>query len=472
MSSGGGDGEASSSPVPGARAARPSESPPAARARRRQLLDGLIADYARRTENNLVWARLLLVTIGLIQIIYIDHAIGLVRVRLIASFVICGLAYAGLLLIRGLLARHLRQALAISVALDPLFVLALFLTSVIWPDASYVGVLHLVEIGVLPIAVVAAGCRFYTYLAVRGIWMGLLCGGALIAVDVERNGHLVPYASLDIIGAAGLFITAAILSLLIAHRSRRLVFDAARLALQNERARAGFRVYVSEQVAREVLDGSDDYISLDGKHRQVAILFCDLRDFTRYANTIEPSLLVLELNGYFEAMVPAVNQHGGVVDKFMGDAIMAVFSREDGAAEPAARAIRAAHDMHRRLAEHNQARAADGRPPLRHGVGIHAGWVVAGNVGTADRMQYTVIGDVVNVAARLEKATKDHGTWLLVSGTAWREAGRGALPAGLPELLPVGPLSLRGASDPMEAYAPPGPEAPAPAVTAPLRPRP
>ena len=422
----------------------------------------------------MVWARLVVLTVALVQIVEIGHAFGMARPRVVFTAVTYGAAYATLLIVWRLLRGHLRAALAISTAFDPLCVFALFLASVLWHDSNYHGVLHSVEIGVLPLAIVAAGCRYYRYLAVRGIWIAFLCGVTLVTLDVHLNREIVEYSLADAIGAAVLLVTASILSLLIANRTRRMVFDGARMAVQNARARAGFRVYVSDNVARQVLDGSDDHISLDGEHRHVVVLFCDLREFTRYANSIQPARLVMELNAYFEAVVPAIKELGGTVNKFMGDAIMAVFSREDGGSEPAARALAAAAEMHTSLVLHNQARATHGWPPLRHGVGIHAGWVVAGNVGTSDRMQYTVIGDVVNMAARLEKATKEMGTWLLVSGEAWQEALRGAEESGvsLPEVVPVGPLSLRGAAGPIEAYAAapvaetPAP-APVPAVTAP-----
>jgi adenylate cyclase len=289
---------------------------------------------------------------------------------------------------------------------------------------------------------------------VAGSVVAAAVGATLIAVDRIHNAALVRWHTLDLIAMVVLFMAAGILSRLIAVRTRRLVFDAARLAIENERARRRFRVYVAPEVAREALDSSSDHISLDGVQRHVAVLFCDLRDFTRYSNSAEPKQLVAELNAYFDAMVPAIQAHGGLVDKFMGDSIMAVFSREEGVAEPAARAILAAFAMHEGLSRHNQKRAASGLPPLRHGIGIHSGWVVAGNVGTTDRLQYTVIGDVVNVAARLEKATKDRSTWLLVSAACRDDALRedeGELPA----LALIGPIALRGVEGPFEAYGPP-----------------
>jgi len=130
---------------------------------------------------------------------------------------------------------------------------------------------------------------------------------------------------------------------------------------------------------------------------------------------MDPEQIVSELNEYFEAMVAAVTAEGGVVDKYIGDSIMAVFGAPRQHPDDATRAVRAAYGMEKALEKLNASRARRGWAPLRHGIGVHYGPAVAGNIGTTQRAQYTVVGDTVNVAARLESCTKEVGVPVLLS---------------------------------------------------------
>jgi adenylate cyclase len=143
-------------------------------------------------------------------------------------------------------------------------------------------------------------------------------------------------------------------------------------------------------------------------------------------------------------------REGGVVDKYIGDAIMAVFGAPRSSPDAAARALRAAQGMSRALEAHNAARAAKGLPPLKHGIGVHFGPVIAGNIGTQTRTQYTVIGDAVNLGSRLESATKELGVELLVS----RELRDAALAsaAALPALRPCGQIMVKGREQAVEVF--------------------
>ncbi|MEE8310931.1 MAG: adenylate/guanylate cyclase domain-containing protein [Candidatus Binatia bacterium] len=156
-------------------------------------------------------------------------------------------------------------------------------------------------------------------------------------------------------------------------------------------------------------------ISVRGERREVTILFADLIGFTAMSEQLEPEWVVRVLNGYFRAMSQAVTRHNGHVAKFMGDGIMALF----GAPEPnpwqTMDAVRAALEMRNTLAQYNDQLRAEEREPLTIAVGVHVGPVVAGVVGSTQLVEYTVIGDVVNTASRIERLTRHFGKDILIS---------------------------------------------------------
>jgi adenylate cyclase len=163
-------------------------------------------------------------------------------------------------------------------------------------------------------------------------------------------------------------------------------------------------------------------VELGGKELEVTIMFCDLRDFTAFSENRDAHDIVEILNEYFTEMVDCVMAEGGVVDKYIGDNIMAVFGAPVSRADDARRAVRASVKMRERLEKLNQRFEQGGRPRLRFGIGLHTGPVVAGNIGSQKRMEYTVIGDAVNVAARLETKTKELSTDLLISQATYERA--------------------------------------------------
>lgn len=142
--------------------------------------------------------------------------------------------------------------------------------------------------------------------------------------------------------------------------------------------------------------------ALGGEEKDVTILFCDIRRFTALAEELPATQVVELLNTFFSRMIQVILAHGGTVDKLMGDAVMALFGVPRAADSDPLRAVRCALDMHQALAELNHERAIRKLPPIEMGIGINSGSVVAGNIGSIDRMEYTVIGDNVNIAARLQ----------------------------------------------------------------------
>jgi adenylate cyclase len=148
----------------------------------------------------------------------------------------------------------------------------------------------------------------------------------------------------------------------------------------------------------------------------VSTLFSDIRDFTRLSESLGPAQTVSMLNEYFSYVEDVISNRSGVVDKYIGDAVMAVFGLAGQQPEDAENAVQAACDMRLVLGMLNQRRVAGGRPLLRIGVGVASGLVIAGNIGSPRRMDYTVVGDPVNLAARLESITKLYGSMVMICG--------------------------------------------------------
>ncbi len=214
----------------------------------------------------------------------------------------------------------------------------------------------------------------------------------------------------------GFWATEMLMSLILAgglamlvRRSRQLV---ERRALA-ERARASLARYFSPNVV-DRLSGSADALAIP-REQKVAVLFADIMGFTTLCERAEPDEVVALLRGYHDRLGQAVFDHGGTLDKYIGDGLMATFGTPDPAPDDAARALRCALAMIAALEDWNRERGATGLAPVRVGVGLHYGAVVAGDIGNARRLEYGVIGDTVNIASRLEHLTRGLGSPLVVS---------------------------------------------------------
>ncbi|WP_068073167.1 adenylate/guanylate cyclase domain-containing protein [Novosphingobium lentum] len=184
---------------------------------------------------------------------------------------------------------------------------------------------------------------------------------------------------------------------------------------EERRVRATMARYMSKEVADQLLEAGE--IELVGKDQEVSVLFSDVRGFTTISEALGARETVQLLNGYFTEMVDVIFDHGGILDKYIGDAIMALFGAPFPTDRDADNAIAVANAMMLRLAELNQRRAGSTLPALDIGVGIATGDVIVGNIGSIRRMEYTVIGDSVNLASRLEGANKAFGTKILIGET-------------------------------------------------------
>lgn len=173
--------------------------------------------------------------------------------------------------------------------------------------------------------------------------------------------------------------------------------------------------YLTPRVAEQVMALGEDALMV-GERKEVTILFSDIRGYTTLTENLGAAEVVSLLNQYFETMVEAVFNHEGTLDKFIGDALMAVFGAPLPLTENHAwKAVQAALEMRQRLEEFNQRRVIQKQPKIHIGIGISSGEVVSGNIGSHKRMDYTVIGDGVNLSSRLEAITKEYGCDIIIS---------------------------------------------------------
>jgi class 3 adenylate cyclase len=198
---------------------------------------------------------------------------------------------------------------------------------------------------------------------------------------------------------------------------------------ERERLQAAFGSYVDPEVARRVLDEGE---LLEGEEVEVSVLFVDIRDFTPFAESASAAEAVARLNEFFDLVVPILIKHGGHANKFVGDGVLGVFGAPDRLPDHADRALEAACEIAGAVEEKFGGR-------LQIGIGINSGPVIAGSIGGGGRLEFTVIGDPVNVAARVERTTRETGDTILLT-----EATRCLLTRESEELEPRGSMPLKG----------------------------
>ena len=206
-----------------------------------------------------------------------------------------------------------------------------------------------------------------------------------------------------------------------------------------------FSKYVSKEVLASIVSNPSQ-VTLGGQEKKLTILFSDIRGFTSISESLTPAELVKLLNRYFTSMTSEIIKHGGVVDKYIGDAIMAFWGAPLDDSSQEDNAYLAAKGMLERLKEFNQQIVSEGLPAIDIGVGIYTGLAVVGNVGSEERFDYTVIGDTVNVASRLEGVNKEYGTQLIIGETTQSELKY------KDELKYLGGVKVKGREEEVQVY--------------------
>jgi class 3 adenylate cyclase len=283
----------------------------------------------------------------------------------------------------------------------------------------------------------------------RQVWVNAACCALIIlearALDVWLHGAPVYVFTnallLTLVGAT----TGG--ALFIVSKTRTLIGEASTRHAEMQRVKDVLSRYVSRPVAEAVLQEQDAVPLGTGRRQRVTVMFTDIRGFTSLSERLAPEEVVAFLNTYFSRMVGAVFTFDGMLDKYIGDGMMAVFGAPIAHEDHALRAVKAAFRMRKELEALNVELKARGEPSLSIGIGLHTGECVIGNIGTEQRLDYTAIGDTVNTASRIEGLTKEHQVDILVSADTWREVQTMVLSRSLPA------VTLRGRSTPLDLYA-------------------
>ena len=194
--------------------------------------------------------------------------------------------------------------------------------------------------------------------------------------------------------------------------------DMAKGLEERDKVKETFNKFHNKEIAEKLLSGE---VKLGGERKEAVVFFSDVRGFTAMSESMQPEDVVEMLNEYMTEMVSIIRSHHGIVDKYVGDAIMALWGVPIGGVDDVYNAVMASLMMRKSLAALNEVRLSRGQNPLKIGMGVNIGPVIAGNIGSTEKMEYTVIGDTVNLASRIESMTKTYGTDLLVSEELYKK---------------------------------------------------
>jgi adenylate cyclase len=208
---------------------------------------------------------------------------------------------------------------------------------------------------------------------------------------------------------------------------------------------AAFSAFVPRELVRQLV-GPQNKLALGGRSQFLTVMFTDLESFSTWAESTPAQELLVRVSAYFEVVTRAVNQEAGTLDKFIGDGVMAFWGAPAVLEDHAYRACVAALRIQQGMDELNAQWAAQGLAPLHVRIGIHSDAVIVGNIGSLERMSYTVMGDGVNLAARLEGTNKEFGTRICISHSVFREAGERLL------LRRLGVVTVKGRRADMQVY--------------------
>ncbi|MEQ9364992.1 MAG: adenylate/guanylate cyclase domain-containing protein, partial [Leptospirales bacterium] len=234
------------------------------------------------------------------------------------------------------------------------------------------------------------------------------------------------------IAKAGIYVLAGVLTGRVTERNKNKLVEGFNALEERNHVTGVFGQHVSPAVVDELLRQGTRVRS---QLREVCVLFFDIRNFTSFSESRDPEAIFHHLNQVFSACIEAVNNNDGIINKFLGDGFMAVFGAPLSSGDDTANALRSAREIQKTLGEQF--------PDMRFGMGLHSGFAVTGNVGSAVRKEYTIIGDVVNVASRIEQLTKEYASTILISEDVLERAAR-ANPEAISDAVALGPVTVKG----------------------------
>ncbi len=267
-----------------------------------------------------------------------------------------------------------------------------------------------------------------------------------MCVPMLHGAELMGIMHLDSLMASGIF-TAADLSLFstIANQGALALKNAAlaRQVRDEAKTRVQLQRFLSPSLVDQVVSGNI-MLGKSARQEEVTVLFSDIRGFTRMSEMMEPGAILSLLNEYFEVMVDVLFRHDGTLDKYVGDALMALFGAPVPLPNAPHNAVSCALEMQARLEEFDRRSTAKGMPPFQIGIGIHTGPAVCGTLGSSKTLQYTAIGDTVNTSARLCSAAA--AGQVIISSATKAKLGRDI------KLAPLPPVTVKGKSKPLEIF--------------------
>jgi len=318
-----------------------------------------------------------------------------------------------------------------SASVDCLFVLA-----GVWLSMSNVGlsgnyVFIFPSVWLAPLVLTFGALRFnpllqayITFIIVAGLFLLVRVAAPEVPEPQTRSVALFfasppNYMRVSMLGLAGLVLVVASV------RARGLLLG----SITETRARMNLTRYLPAQLAPRLAEGGLAELQR-GKRQHMGILFIDMRGFTRWSQHQTPQAISEFMTEFRRRISDVANATGGIIDKFMGDAAMILYGDEPDAQAAASACVECAKRLDREMAEWSQTLEAAGKPAVRVGVGLHWGEVFSGVVGGPDRLEYSVFGDTVNIAARLEQMTKEQGVDIVASRDILERAGLGSEPEG------------------------------------------
>ncbi len=212
-----------------------------------------------------------------------------------------------------------------------------------------------------------------------------------------------------------------------------------------EKVKSAMGKYMSQDVMKNVIRNIDN-LGLGGKKSVVTVLFADIRGFTSMSEQMSAQQVSEILNEYFTEIEPIITKYNGVINKFIGDAVMAIFGEPIQDKNHAGNAVKCAYAMLQKVKELQKKWAQEGKPKIEIGIGINTGEVFVGNIGSINRMEYTVIGDTVNLASRLESYNKTYKTKMLISPTTYESV------KGFVDVIRISDVQIRGKANKMDIY--------------------